>query len=149
MPEEADAAPAQDTPPRESQETPPQQQEVNWEEQVAWAAGLFEGEGCIHLDCTKTGSYTRLTLVTTDRDVAERFARIVGVGHIYGKKPKLPTHKPQWQWRVAARGDVLRVKRLLLPHLGLRRTERWRECDELASPPFWPTTAARLKEQYA
>lgn len=50
------------------------------EEQVAWAAGLFEGEGCV----TKAGGRVNLRVTSTDQDVLEQFAAFVGAGKVYG-----------------------------------------------------------------
>lgn len=53
----------------------------NWSrENLAWAAGLFDGEGCIHL--SRSG-YIRLTLGMTDLDVVEKFSTVLGCGNIY------------------------------------------------------------------
>ncbi len=66
---------------------------------MAWAAGLFEGEGCIvylrHGPRTSDGCYwteRQLQLTITDRDVLERFLQIVEVGVIRDSpKPKKNT----------------------------------------------------------
>jgi len=49
-------------------------------EEIAWAAGLFEGEGCI----TMTSGHAVLRLSNTDEWVVRRFAEIVGRGVVYG-----------------------------------------------------------------
>jgi hypothetical protein len=48
--------------------------------QIAWAAGLFEGEGTI---VDSTGS-VQLRVKMTDLDVLERLLDVFGVGDIYG-----------------------------------------------------------------
>ena len=47
---------------------------------IAWAAGLFEGEGTI----TRCDGRLHLRMQLTDLEVLERFAEIVGTGKIYG-----------------------------------------------------------------
>jgi hypothetical protein len=63
-------------------------------EEIAWAAGLFEGEGCI--------SYIRpwgrepdiqAALAMTDEDVVRRFDEIVDRGRVYGPYHP-PFHRP-------------------------------------------------------
>jgi hypothetical protein len=49
-------------------------------EQLAWAAGLFEGEGTI----TMCGLTFTLQLKNTDESVVDRFIEIVELGHVYG-----------------------------------------------------------------
>jgi LAGLIDADG-like domain len=50
------------------------------EERVAWAAGLFEGEGCV----TNADGRVNLRVTNTDLDVLEQFAAFVGGGKVYG-----------------------------------------------------------------
>jgi hypothetical protein len=70
-------------------------------EEIAWAAGLFEGEGAIsHIE--RRGSLDlQVALVMTDEDVVRRFDEIVDRGKVYG--PYLPIshgdrRKPFWRW---------------------------------------------------
>ncbi len=88
---------------------------------LAWATGLFEGEGCIYKDprCNSV----RLTLNSTDEDVLRRFAAVVGVGKITeGKHIKRNEHrKPFWVWTLYRKNDVAALLTLMLPLLGDRR----------------------------
>src|SRR5207245_5183125 len=49
-------------------------------EDIAWAAGLFEGEGSI----TQSGGRVRLSLKMTDEESVRRFAKIIQRGTVYG-----------------------------------------------------------------
>jgi hypothetical protein len=92
---------------------------------VAWAAGLFEGEGCFHAyPRGKRGSGAQLRLGMTDRDVVERFAAIMGCGNIYVHKPGTGSHKPCPTWCLYEAEKVCEVIELLLPWLGARRRAR-------------------------
>lgn len=53
---------------------------------IAWAAGLFEGEGCI--SHSRHGTPT-VSLCMTDEDVVKRFAKVVGFGSLRG--PEYPS----------------------------------------------------------
>ena len=49
-------------------------------EDIAWAAGFFEGEGCL----TKSNGRPVLRLSNADEVVLRRFSEIMGVGVVYG-----------------------------------------------------------------
>lgn len=92
-------------------------------EEIAWAAGLFEGEGCIAIQRFKRRTSVSLTLTSTDRDVLERFALVVERGRIGSQDmTKRPAHYKQlWIWKVGARADVEAVLDLFWAFLGERR----------------------------
>jgi len=98
---------------------------------IAWAAGLFEGEGCFFA-CDKyerkTGTTRRVTcamLSTSDLDVLKRFQAIVGVGGFFQvKEHRKGTYKPLWRWQVQSHSGVEHVGELLRPWLGQRRTQK-------------------------
>lgn len=102
-------------------------------EELAWAGGLFEGEGCLHLSkvVTKAGYRTRgvIALINiADRDVLDRFHKIMGMGLIFGPyKTRQPSHKPLYQWRVCTFERVQVVIASLWPWLGARRKAKARE----------------------
>jgi hypothetical protein len=87
------------------------------EESVAWAAGLFEGEGWVHHD--RSGG-TRIGIEMCDRDVVERFAAIVGCGHV-DARPSRNGNQESYQWRVSDRWEVADVLTSLRPLMGERR----------------------------
>jgi hypothetical protein len=92
--------------------------------EIAWAAGLFEGEGSLGYYSKKCSA----TLVTTDRDVLERFAAVVGLGKIE-KSPRMPrpsnfAKKPQWVWKAVSFEDVQAIVAAFWPWLGERRRQR-------------------------
>lgn len=92
------------------------------EEQLAWAVGIFEGEGCI-------GSYVYpyqpkrsyvCVIAMTDYDT------IVAVASIFGGKVSGPyMHKSwkqqQFRWRVTSKKRVREFLERILPFLGVRR----------------------------
>lgn len=85
---------------------------------IAWLAGLFEGEGCIHVG-GKTGNRTRLTVNMTDADVVTRCRDLTGVGSLRWREH--PQWKPQLIWSVSHRRDVARLLLAMVPLLGERR----------------------------
>lgn len=44
---------------------------------IAWLAGLIEGEGCINLNTKGKWTYLRLTLAMTDKDIIARAAKLL------------------------------------------------------------------------
>ncbi|HYY33714.1 MAG TPA: hypothetical protein VE693_09085 [Gaiellaceae bacterium] len=94
--------------------------------EIAWAAGLFEGEGSI----THVYGRTQLRIQMADHEVLERFLKIVGVGKIYAPytKPHRDgfNRKPRWIW--ICEGPLAHtIFRTLAPWLSTRRRERGRE----------------------
>jgi len=103
--------------------------------ETAWAAGLFEGEGCICLmpETTRWGGNRRrpwvaLSISSTDRDVLERFHMIVGVGGVtFHHRGARPHHKPCWAWHLSARDKVEALLSSFMPWLGQRRRAKAQE----------------------
>jgi len=93
---------------------------------LAWAAGLFEGEGCI---TRGRNSLPIIHLAMTDRDVVERFAVVVRHGTIVelAKYRERPHYQRQWRWACQREEHVRDVMARLLPWLGNRRRARWEE----------------------
>ena len=104
---------------------------------IAWAAGFFDGEGCIGLDEQR---YKRkkprdkplrpfipnIQLNNTDKDLIVRFATIVGYGNVTGPyktngRKNKPTHKATYFWKIAKQSEVKRILLMLLPYFGERR----------------------------
>lgn len=103
---------------------------------IEWAAGLFEGEGCISLQKrrnTPTGKqfvYMSLHLQMTDEDVVRSFAEAVGIGNVTFSHPpdaQKKSKKPTWVWRVYNK-QAMEVGWKLYPHLHRRRMAKWLEC---------------------
>jgi hypothetical protein len=97
---------------------------------IAWAAGLFEGEGCI----TQSDIRLVLRLKMTDRAVVVRFDDILQIGKVYGPysyalKDGHP-RKPAWVW-VAAGDEAFDALELLAPWLSERRLARAQELTDL------------------
>lgn len=85
---------------------------------VAWVAGLFEGEGSIGID-----SNAGAGLGSTDEDVVRRVHQLTGVGHVH-ERAQLQSGKRFWFWKVTRADDVITFLRAIHPYLGERRRER-------------------------
>jgi hypothetical protein len=102
---------------------------------VAWLAGLLEGEGTFTLSKQRVGGKShrrtegllpRVQLCMTDEDVVHRAYIVTGVGTFSG--PNIPKsrgeNKPSWTWAVNRFGQVIAIMRIVLPFMGVRRTEQ-------------------------
>ena len=109
--------------------------EINREE-LAWAAGFFDGEGYVGIRDNKKDYTTRPTLkvTSTDKDMVERFqAAIGGIGRFRGPIPNggLGT-KPIYEWGTRKFEHVQAVIAMLHSFMCSRRKARMEECLQLA-----------------
>jgi hypothetical protein len=95
-------------------------------QEVAWAAGLFEGEGCFYFN-PNTGQMGAM-VGSTDKDVLETFKRVVGFGMIYRRTLRKAHHKPQWYWQANRLVETVALFGTLRKHLHPRRCERYLQC---------------------
>ena len=93
-------------------------------EEIAWAAGLFEGEGSI---CIKPQTI-QLQLGMTDKDVIEKFWLLLGLGKVYGPyKRKQEHHKPMFVWSVSGQQRCQAILAAFWSFLGVRRQGKARD----------------------
>ena len=101
-------------------------------EELAWAAGLFEGEGCFaswrkQRKGRPEGQYHRMaraSITMADEDILQAFQRIIRVGAIYLTKradPKRIHHKQLWTWTTGSLQGVQHTAASLWAWLGPRR----------------------------
>lgn len=99
--------------------------------ELAWAAGLFEGEGCAsiktHLAGTNgllvTRKYLHLALKMSDEDTVRRFHQAVGgLGSVY--LGRLRNGKQMWDWQTGKFEHGQAVIAMLWYGLGERRRNR-------------------------
>lgn len=112
--------------------------------EVAWAAGLFEGEGTCYYgehvrvrDSGKEDPYTQrlLRIQMTDLEPLERFKEAFGLGRIYGPyggtQPTIRfKRKVYWAYQASKRPDVEFILTTLMPHLSPRRQRQALACLE-------------------
>lgn len=108
-------------------------------EDLAWAAGLFEGEGCVSRYITTKRSreykYWHVRLGLTDPDVLRRFRDVIGFGRIYRQKTQKGC-KPAEQWTCYVQNEVYAVLAALYQFMGeRRRTKMWEALVDIASRP--------------
>lgn len=94
------------------------------EQQIVWAAGFFDGEGCICSVKATKDSKSRLlkvAVVNTHRGSVERFVELFG-GHVIEKRPQKIHHKQQYCWWASAR-KAERMLRELAPFLLVKQPQ--------------------------
>lgn len=99
---------------------------------LAWAAGVFEGEG--YIGHNKIAP--RCGLAMTDEDVVRRLHAIMGIGSVHRADRSRRGHKPIWAWGVGGFPSTQYVLALFWPWLGQRRRLRAKEIlTEFATRP--------------
>jgi len=80
---------------------------------IAWAAGLFDGEGCIGF--WNSGKAITLRVVSTDRGTVDAIAATFGHGTVRARGPRAG-RIPSFVWFSGAQTNVAEALRLMLPH---------------------------------
>jgi hypothetical protein len=105
---------------------------------VAWAAGLFEGEGSIFINCRsdRVGAVKiTMSLRMSDKDTVEQFASFIGTGVCKGPiKATGIGDKPMFEWRTYRWADISVIYALFKPWLSERRKQKFEECINYAKP---------------
>lgn len=110
--------------------------------ELAWAAGFFEGEGCIHMN-KQARKTLGMVVSNCDEDVLRRFHEIVGCGTFHGpyKQSGAKEHwKPFWRWQTSSWDAIALCEREeFVSHLGERRKKKLeeilREVNDPSNPP--------------
>lgn len=111
------------------------------EKQIAWAAGLFEGEGCCLMDSPNKNNpghrRAKVRLVMNDGDVVKRFHEVVGMGNLRGPiKWSSKTPKLMYKVEIARWLDLIKLYEMFKPYLGERRLAWFEEAIETCKPKF-------------
>lgn len=92
-------------------------------ENLAWCAGIIEGEGSIAL---QRGYMPHIAVEMSDRDIIERLADILGAGVISSRTRVVAAgpRKPLYRLMICPREEVQAILAALYEWLGERRRER-------------------------
>jgi hypothetical protein len=91
-------------------------------EEIAWAAGIYEGEGCV----VPERGIVYISISMTDYDVLERWQAIMG-GRLKGPYMYADRNKPRWELRIGGWAEIEEIYTKLKPWLSIRRTARFEE----------------------
>jgi len=94
---------------------------------IEWAAGLFEGEGC--LSYLSTTNIWEISVEMTDKDSVWSFYEALGcVGNMTGRRrASRPHYKPTYRWRTCKRDLIFDIVMTFYPHLHERRQDKCKE----------------------
>jgi hypothetical protein len=99
--------------------------------EVAWLAGIMEGEACFDWARTKERAYPRIRLEMKDKDIIDRVLHLIGGRCWIRERPgKKENHATTYVLAITNKEDVQRVLKLIEPWLGERRKERVTEIVE-------------------
>lgn len=105
-------------------------------EELAWAAGLMDGEG--HIGYRKNHGGITLTIGNTDKTLLERFNRaILNLGHFYGPYKLKKSQKLMYEIRVWKFEAVQAVIAMLWQWLGDNRKHQAKTSLELHLQNVW------------
>ena len=114
------------------------------EQETAWFAGVFEGEGSVYLRKFVRGKAKTLhvhgsfAIEMTDEDVIQRVLEITGVGSVRECCPRGLGKKTTWRWQVQGREGFIKVADMLRPFLGQRRLAKlWEVESKLTWREAW------------
>lgn len=91
------------------------------EVELAYIAGIVDGEGCISMYRQNTTYFPRLNVVNTNRDLAEYLKKRLGGVIMERKRVKL-CWKDSYEWQVQHQKAIDTV-RMLLPYLLLKKEQ--------------------------
>ena len=89
--------------------------------QLAWCAGIIDGEGTITLTANKGGKklsniVPRVLFTMTHKKSVEEFGKIMKIGKVRRKKRDKIYHKYRYYWQTGGRTAV-KIAEILLPYL--------------------------------
>lgn len=87
---------------------------------MAWVAGILEGEGCFYLNKKANAPVCRVQVLMSDEDVINKLAETTGCGSVY-RLTKKPNRKQVWGWTVAKQLDVHDILLRVKPYMMARR----------------------------
>lgn len=96
--------------------------------ELAWVAGLLEGEATFAKEVSKRG-YACISVIVSsvDEDVLLRLQRFVPAGVIRGPLEHSPNSigkQPFWTWRLRRRDAVVNLLERIRPRMGERRRQQ-------------------------
>ena len=113
-------------------------------EELAWAAGFFDGEGCAYLALLnyesiyaghRTYAKPTLTAAQVDRRVLDRFQRALGMGRVTGPTPgRGPNERPKWRYELVSWREVQAAIAILWAFLSPVKREQCADMLRRAKP---------------
>lgn len=85
---------------------------------LAWVAGLIDGDGCITMNKQTNGSYRKPMVVVDncDEEILDSLVEIAG-GSLVTKKKYQDHHRQAYSWRLYGADNVIGFLREILPYM--------------------------------
>lgn len=125
-------------------------------EDIAWVAGVFEGEGCIR---ARKGNYgAQVSIRMDDQDVIARIHAIMGFGNFYDIQERRSSGRvvTQYNYQIASAEHVIAFLAAVWKYLGARRRAKAAEAISSArlvgsnyAHPWTPERRARHAATWA
>ena len=90
------------------------------EAEVAWVAGILEGEGCWSKRSQGRGDGWDVVVAMSDEDVVYRLQSVTGIGRV-NKERSQQGRKDMWDWSVCRKEHREWLTDLVYPWMGSRR----------------------------
>lgn len=87
------------------------------EVEIAWLAGLFEGEGYVTINARTLS----MGITMTDLDVLQKVQQVTGCGSLLPRRVYSEKHTQTHSWRVSNLPQAQEIARAIYPHMGARR----------------------------
>ena len=105
------------------------------ETEIAWIAGILEGEGYFGIDnrskdryeLSKTPPAPFIKISMVDEDIIQRLSKLLDKSY-FSPSRKTVKGKQVYTLHIGEKEKVLFILEKILPHMGERRSERIREC---------------------
>lgn len=105
------------------------------ETDIAWIAGLLEGEGYFGIDNRSKDRYETskippapfIKVSMVDEDIIQRLSKLLDKSH-FSPSRKTVTGKQVYTLHIGEKEKVLFILQKILPYMGVRRGERITEC---------------------
>ena len=91
--------------------------------EIAWLAGIIEGEGCFISVLGKNPNF-RIQVKMTDKDIIDRIQKITNLGSTNVEVMKNPRYKTCYHWKICIQSDVAALMMTIYPFMGERRRAR-------------------------
>ena len=123
------------------------------ETDVAWIAGLLEGEGYFGIDnrskdryeTSKTPPSPFIKVSMVDEDIIQRLSRLLDKPY-FSPSRKTVTGKQVYTLHIGEKEKVLSILQQILPYMGVRRGERITECiSHLQTWKEWVENGGRVE----
>lgn len=99
--------------------------------QIAWAAGLFEGEGTIYI-ADKPKRTVRVAITMTDLDVLEEMKLVFG-GYLREERVANKKYKAAYRWYLPGKREARKFLLFIIPFLFSRRLKKAKEAVKTAN----------------